>query len=75
MACDRFKIDYDKTRANVWRSHFHINGQNRSLEKAKSIKMVKDMYKIEVNDDIAEAILIAKYRFDNMQKEELKDLF
>jgi hypothetical protein len=33
------------------------------------------MYNIEVNDDVAEAILIAKYRFDNIQKDQLKDLF
>jgi hypothetical protein len=45
------------------------------LQKAKSIKLVKEMYDIEVSDDVAEAILIAKYRVDLRQKDQIKDLF
>jgi len=33
------------------------------------------MYGINVNDDVAEAILIAKYRVDLMEKKERKTLF
>jgi hypothetical protein len=33
------------------------------------------MYDIEVSDDVAEAILIAKYRADLRQKDQIKDLF
>lgn len=75
MAAERFHVEYDKVRANVWRSHFNINGKDRALQKAKSIKLVKEMYDIEVSDDVAEAILIAKYRADLRQKDQIKDLF
>jgi hypothetical protein len=33
------------------------------------------MYKIRVSDDVAEAILIGKYRTDMKNREEIKDLF
>jgi hypothetical protein len=33
------------------------------------------MYDIEVTDDIAEAILIAKYRSDMLNKGKIQDLF
>jgi hypothetical protein len=37
--------------------------------------MVNQMYGIEVGDDVAEAILIAKYRLDMQNKEKIEDLF
>ena len=75
MSCKRFGIPYEKTRSNIWRSHFLINGGGRPVEKAKAIKKVKTMYQINVSDDVAEAILIGKYRADLMAKKERKDLF
>jgi hypothetical protein len=33
------------------------------------------MYGINVGDDVAEAILIGKYRVDLLERKELKDLF
>ena len=75
IACSRFKIPYDKARSSVWRSHFGINKKKRNLEKKLAIELVKKMYDIEVNDDVAEAILIGKYRADIISRNQLEDLF
>jgi len=75
MSCKRFGLPCEKTRSNIWRSHFLINGGGRPAEKAKAIKKVQNMYQINVSDDVAEAILIGKYRVDLKAKKERKDLF
>lgn len=75
MSCSRFGISYEKIRSNIWRSHFVINGKDRQKEKEKSIQLVKQMYGITVGDDIAEAILIGKFRVDLKNRTEIKNLF
>lgn len=75
MACERYKLPFHKDRSSVWRSHFGINKRARAVEKGLAIKLVKDMYDIEVNDDVAEAILITKYRVDQIARGKVKDLF
>lgn len=75
VACVRFGKPYEKDRSSVWRAHFGINKKKRTLEKQLAIKLVKDMYDIDVGDDTAEAILIGKYRVDMINKGKLKDLF
>lgn len=75
MACERFGIPYDSARAGVWRGHHAINNRNRELDKKAAIQKVKEMYDIVVGDDVAEAILIAKYRSDLFGRQKLEDLF
>lgn len=75
MACDRFDIACNKVRASEWRSTLNINSRDRATDKKKAIELVKTMYGINVNDDIAEAILIGRYRSIIDQKKQVKDLF
>lgn len=75
MACDRFKIPFESTRSSIWRSHYAINKRDRNEDKKAAIQKVKDMYGLNVTDDVAEAILIAKYRADMSNRKELEDLF
>ena len=75
MAADRFGVRIEKDRSSTWRSHFNINRRKREDDKKAAISLVKDMYDIEVTDDIAEAILIAKYRSDMLNKGKIQDLF
>lgn len=75
MSAYKFNTDYEKTRANVWRSHFGINLKDRSKEKQRAIQMVYDMYGIQVSDDVAEAILIGKYRANIKSSSEIEVLF
>jgi Holliday junction resolvasome RuvABC endonuclease subunit len=75
MACDRFGINLEKTRSSTWRSHFAINHRKREDDKKAAIQTVKDMYDIDTTDDVAEAILIAKYRNDLLNKGKIEDLF
>ena len=51
------------------------NAKNRSEQKKQSIAKVKEMYDINVNDDIAEAILLGKYAVDSLKRAETKKLF
>lgn len=75
LACDRFGIPFSSNRSSEWRGHHGINRKNRALDKAAAIQKVKEMYGIVVGDDVAEAILIAKFRSDLDNKKDLKDLF
>ena len=75
MACDRFGIELKRTRSSTWRSHFAINNRKRELDKKAAIQLVKDMYNIDTTDDVAEAILITKYRSDLLNKDKVEDLF
>ena len=75
MACERFGIKYESTRSSVWRSHFAINKRKREDDKKAAIQTVKEMYDIDTTDDVAEAILIAKYRVDIENKGKIEDLF
>lgn len=75
MAADRFGVQLESDRSNQWRSHHNINKRNRAADKRAAIQKVKEMYNIDVGDDIAEAILITKYRVDLEGRQELVDLF
>ena len=52
-----------------------INGKTRIEQKKQAIEKVKTMYGIDVNDDVAEAILLGKYSVDCLRKETIKTLF
>ena len=52
-----------------------INGKTRVQQKVQAIEKVKKMYGIDVNDDVAEAILLGKYAVDCLNKNEVKKLF
>lgn len=52
-----------------------INGKTRIQQKMQAIKKVKEMYNLDVNDDVAEAILLGKYAADCLKKEQTKKLF
>lgn len=68
-------IKYETVLSKVWRSHFMINGKTRVQQKVQAIEKVKEMYGIDVNDDVAEAILLGKYAVDCIKKEKIKKLF
>lgn len=61
-------IKYVTVLSKVWRSHFMINGKTRVQQKVQAIEKVKEMYGIDVNDDVAEAILLGKYSVDTINK-------
>lgn len=52
-----------------------IGGKTRIEQKKGAITKVKEMYGIEVCDDVAEAILLGKYSVDMLKKETVKKLF
>lgn len=50
----------------VWKGHCEIKGKKRTEQKANTIKMVKQMYGLEVSEDIADAIGIGRYATETL---------
>lgn len=69
------EISYDIVKSSVWRSAFSITGKIRSRQKIEAIKKVKEMYRIVVTDDSAEAILIGKYAVKKLNIMRRKTVF
>ena len=54
-------IPFEIVSPNVWRKYAGTAGKDRKTEKMLSKAVVKEKYNINVNDDVAEAILIGHY--------------
>ena len=75
VSCASKQIKTETVMSKVWRAHFMLNGKGRIEEKKQAIDKVKLMYGIDVNDDVAEAILLGKYAVDNLRIKATKQLF
>ena len=59
-------IPFEIVPVNRWRRYNGIKGnEKRAKQKEAAIALVKELYDIEVSDDISEAILIGKYIVEN----------
>lgn len=54
-------IPHKEVLNKVWQAKFMIAGKDRSTQKKNVIKKVKELFGIDVSDDIADAILIGKW--------------
>lgn len=61
LAAEQFNIEHTEIPNNVWQSHFKIKGRDRQTQKNEVMAVVKDMYQLQVGDDISDAILMGKY--------------
>lgn len=52
-----------------------MKGKTRITQKQQAIALVKEMYGVDVNDDVAEAILLGKYSVDCLSRDQVKKLF
>lgn len=59
--CAENNIKFEAVFPNVWRKYAGTAGKNRKEEKLLSVEKVKEKYNINVNDDVAESILIGHY--------------
>lgn len=67
MYCAQNDIKFVHPMPSEWRSVINLaqgNKVKRDVLKAEAIKAVKNEYGIDVNDDVAESILIARSAFD-----------
>ena len=67
LYCAKHDIQFVHPEPTVWRSKIGMEqgrGVKRETLKAEAIKAVKDTYNIDVNDDVAESILLARSAFD-----------
>lgn len=72
-AAARHSIDFIEYEPNEWRSLVGIYTKTTKREDLKfiSIKMVNDKFKLNVNDDEADAILIAQARINDLKGEKV----
>ena len=61
MTLSRENVPHDVVLNKVWQSMFMIGGSNRITQKMNVIKKVKELFDIDVSDDIADAVLIGNY--------------
>lgn len=61
LAAEQAQIEHTEVLNKVWQSEFNITGSTRIAQKANVIKRVKEYYKIDVTDDVADAILMGNY--------------
>lgn len=67
LYCAQRNIKFIHPEPSVWRKKIGIEqgrGIKRDVLKAEAIAAVKNEYDIDVNDDVAEAVLIARSAFD-----------
>lgn len=55
------KISYIPMPIDIWRKNVGIKSRKREEQKQEAIDLVKSKYGIDVNEDIAEAILISEF--------------
>lgn len=67
-------IPSDRLMAATWRSMHKISG-TREQVKSAAIKRVKLYHNLDVNDDVAEAILMGQYAVSQYLKKNRKDVF
>ena len=51
-------------KAVEWKGHFNLLLKNRELEKKKGIELIKQIYGVDVTDDISDSILLGLYVID-----------
>lgn len=69
----KHKIPYKEVLNKVWQAKFMIGGKDRITQKNNVIKKVKELFGVDVTDDVADAILIGKWGV--IDRESNKKLF
>lgn len=62
MLSESNKIPFSVMPNKVWQSEFYIKGKDRNTQKRATMDKVKELFNIEVNDDIADSVLMGYYR-------------
>lgn len=62
MLAETAKIPHTEIFNMTWQSEFYIQGKTRHQQKQNTIKKVKELFNLDVNDDIADSVLLGYYR-------------
>lgn len=74
LALKQKNLEHTHVQVKVWREYYQF-ASGRNLAKHQAIQKVKTMYSIDVNDDVAEAILIGRYAVDKLAEKFVKKGF
>jgi len=69
MVLTKNKIRHECVLNKVWQAQFNITGKQRMEQKKNVMKKVKQLFDIDVTDDVADAILIGKYAYNKYCKQ------
>lgn len=61
LAAEQYAVEHTELINKTWQSEFNIGGTSRTAQKKNVISRVKEYYDLDVNDDVADAILMGKY--------------
>lgn len=75
LAAEQAQIEHTEIFNKVWQSEFNIGGSNRVAQKTNVIKKVKELYGLDVTDDVADAILMGRYAARKLSSRWEKILF
>ena len=74
LALKQKNLEHTHVLVKVWREYYQF-ASGRNLAKHQAIQKVKLMYNVDVNDDVAEAILIGRYAVDKLAEKFVKKGF
>ena len=60
-------INFELVEPSKWKSYNKIQGQKRAEQKLNTIKMVKNIYGIDVSEDVADSIGILRWAIVNVR--------
>ena len=75
LAATLHGIPHTETLNTVWQQKFYIKGGRRDQQKKEVVKKVKEIYNIDVTDDIADAILLGNYTAAKLESKWFKSDF
>jgi len=65
-------VGFQIVKPSTWKSVTKVKGRKRKEQKESAMQIVKEKYKINVSEDVAEAILIGLWGTKLFQKEKIK---
>lgn len=71
----KYGVPHEEVLNKVWQGKFLIGGRDRATQKANVMLKVKQLFGVDVSDDVADAILIGKYAVMMRGEKNRKSLF
>ena len=75
LAATLHGIPHTETLNTVWQQKFNIKGGRRNQQKREVMHKVKEIYGIDVTDDVADAILLGNFTADKLKDKWFKSDF
>lgn len=61
LVAELHDVKYHTVLNGVWQSKFNIKGRGRAEQKRNTVKKAKELFNLDLNDDIADSVLLGYY--------------